>query len=57
MMSLSNIMEEGDLLEHKEMMGMIECGDEEGLLLSQLDSGLGKLEKDKVNDQSNGTLL
>jgi hypothetical protein len=44
-------------LEHEEMMGIIECGDEKGLLLSHLASSMGKLEKDKVNDQSIGALF
>jgi hypothetical protein len=39
------------------MIGIIECGDEKGLLLSHLASSMGKLEKGKVNDQSIGILF
>jgi hypothetical protein len=48
--------EEWDL-EHEVMIGIIECGNEKGLLLSHLASSMGKLEKGKVNDQSIGILL
>jgi hypothetical protein len=53
--------EECDLLEHEEMMGMIECGDDGQwyltLLLSNLDSSIDKFEKDKVDYQPIGTLF